>query len=286
MALKNVTEFERHRPFLMGVAYRMLSSAAEAEDAVQDTWLRWQSADTSAIVDTRAWLSTALVRLSLDRLTSARARRETYPGTWLPEPVLTAQPFDLESIQFGVLLLLERLEPKERAVFVLHRVFDFSHAEIGEMLELTEDHSRQLLHRAKLHVAANQPRFNVTREAHERLLAAFMKAVAQGDLAAITQVVAEDVVLIGDHAEGKRGAILRPIVGRDAVARFFAAQAARMPTDHGLDIAILDVNGWPALVGRQGGVVNFVMHLETNGESIIAINSVLNPAKLQLPTVN
>lgn len=279
-------EFECHRSFLMGVAYRMLSSAAEAEDAVQDAWLRWRSADTTTIVDTRAWLATALVRLCIDRLTSARARREIYPGTWLPEPVLTTQPFDLESIQFGVLLLLERLEPKERAVFVLHRVFDFNHSEIAEMLELTEEHSRQLLHRAKSHVAENRPRFEVSRAAHERLLRAFVLAVAQGDLSAITQVVAEEVVLIGDHAQGKRGAILRPIIGRENVARFFAAQAAKLPSQQGLDIEIVDANGWPALVGRRGGVISFVMHVETDGTHIVTINSVLNPQKLTLPQVN
>ena len=149
-------EFERHRPFLMGIAYRMLASSAEAEDAVQDTWLRWQSGDTRSIADARAWLSTTIVRICIDRLKSARARRETYPGTWLPEPVLTTTPLDLESIRFGFLVLLERLDPRERPVFLLHQVFDYSHAEIGEMLELSEAASRQALHRAKEHVAAEQ----------------------------------------------------------------------------------------------------------------------------------
>lgn len=279
-------EFERQRPFLMGIAYRMLSSAAEAEDAVQDTWLRYQSAGPATIVDARAWLSTTIVRIAMDRLKSARARRETYPGTWLPEPVLTTNPFDLESIQFGVLLLLERLEPQERAVFVLHRVFDFSHAEIGKMLELTEEHCRQLLHRARAHVASNRPPLEVSRDAHQRLLAAFVKAVAEGDVAAITRVVAEDVVLLGDHSEGKRGAILRPIVGAAHVARFFAARAGKLPTEHGLEVRIVDANGWPALLGTRDGVVNFLMHVETDGQHVTAIHSVLNPAKLSLREVN
>ena len=169
-------EFERHRPFLMGIAYRMLASSAEAEDAVQDSWLRWQSSDTSAIGDARAWLSTTIVRICIDRLKSSRARRETYPGTWLPEPVLTTTPLDLESIQFGFLVLLERLDPRERAVFLLHQVFDYSHAEIGEMLELSEAASRQALHRAKAHVLADKPRFVANRETHERLLSAFLSA--------------------------------------------------------------------------------------------------------------
>jgi RNA polymerase sigma-70 factor (ECF subfamily) len=143
-------DFERHRPHLRGIAYRMLGSAAEAHDAVQDAWVRYRTADTAAIVDPRAWLSATTVRICIDRLTSARARRETYPGTWLPEPVLTTTPLDLESIQLGFLVLLERLDPRERVVFLLHRVFDYSHAEIGEILNISEALSRQALHRSVL----------------------------------------------------------------------------------------------------------------------------------------
>src|SRR5215510_12915926 len=175
-------EFEQHRRLLMGIAYRMLASSTEAEDAVQNAWLRWQSANPGAIVDARAWLSTTIVRICLDRLKSARARRETYPGTWLPEPVLTTTPFDVESIQLGFLVLLERLDPKERAVFLLHQVFDYSHAEIGEILEISEVDSRQVLHRAKKHVAADRPRFETSRDTHQRLLSAFVSAVARGDV--------------------------------------------------------------------------------------------------------
>jgi RNA polymerase sigma-70 factor (ECF subfamily) len=178
-------EFERHRPLLMGIAYRMLGSSAEAEDAVQDAWLRLGSADPAAIVDARAWLSTTIMRICIDRLKSARARRETYPGTWLPEPVLTTTPLDFESIQLGFLVLLERLDPKERAVFLLHKVFDYTHAEIAETLDISEAASRQLLHRASEHVAANRPRFKASRETHQRLLSAFMAAASQGDVAAL-----------------------------------------------------------------------------------------------------
>lgn len=279
-------EFERHRPLLISIAYRMLASASEAEDAVQDAWLRWQSADTAAIADAKAWLSTTVMRLALDRLKSARARRETYPGTWLPEPVLTTAPLDLESIQFGFLVLLERLDPRERAVFLLHQVFDYSHAEIGAILDLSEAASRQALHRAKKHVADNKPRFEVTREAHGRLLSAFVSALSRGDVDAISSVIAEDVVLVGDHAENKRGAILRPIEGRANVARFFASQVAKMPSSHGLQVEIADVNGWPALVGRSGTTVAFVMNIEVDGAYITTIRSVLNPQKLTLRHVN
>lgn len=279
-------EFEQHRSLLMGIAYRMLASATEAEDAVQDAWLRWQATDTGAVSDARAWLSTTTVRLCLDRLKSARARRETYPGTWLPEPVLTTAPLDLESIQFGFLVLLERLDPRERAVFLLHQVFDYSHAEIADMLAISEALSRQSLHRAKKHVAENRPRFAANRETHHRLLSAFLTAVSQGDVTAISSVIAEDVMLFGEHAENTRGAILRPIIGRDRVARFFASQAAKLPASPGFHIEISDVNGWPAIIARSGGAVSFVINIETDGEQIVTIRSVLNPEKLLLRHVN
>jgi RNA polymerase sigma-70 factor (ECF subfamily) len=279
-------EFERHRPLLMGIAYRMLGSSAEAEDAVQDAWLRLGSADPAAIVDARAWLSTTIMRICIDRLKSARARRETYPGTWLPEPVLTTTPLDFESIQLGFLVLLERLDPKERAVFLLHKVFDYTHAEIAETLDISEAASRQLLHRASEHVAANRPRFKASRETHQRLLSAFMAAASQGDVAAISSVLAEDVVLYGDNA-GKPGAVIRPpLVGREKVARFFAARIAKWPPSPALDVEVTDVNGWPAIVGRSGGAVSFVINIETDGTKIATIRSVLSPQKLALRHVS
>jgi len=279
-------EFEQYRRLLMGIAYRMLASSTEAEDAVQDAWLRWQSANPAAIVDARAWLSTTIVRLCLDRLKSARARRETYPGVWLPEPVLTTIPFDVESIKIGFLVLLERLNPKERAVFLLHKVFDYSHAEIGEILDISEAASRQLLHRAEKHVAASRPRFEASRETHERLLSAFLAAVSRGDVDAISSVLAEDVVLYGDNAGKERGAILRPIAGRANVARFFAKRVAGLPASHGLEVEITDVNGWPAIVARSGGAVTFVINIETDGAKIATIRSILNPDKLLLRRVS
>jgi RNA polymerase sigma-70 factor (ECF subfamily) len=279
-------EFERHRSLLMGLAYRMLGSSAEAEDAVQDTWLRWRSADAAAIVDARAWLSTTVVRLCIDRLKSARARRESYPGTWLPEPVVTTAPLDVESIQLGFLVLLERLNPTERAVFLLHQVFDHSHAEIGAILDISEAASRQVLHRAKKHVAAARPRFATSREAHERLLSAFLAAVSRGDVDAIASVLAEDVVLYGDNA-GKVGAVARPpVVGRRGVARFLASRGAQWPSSPALDIEITDVNGWPAIIGRAGGTVTFVMSIETDSGKVATIRTILSPHKLLLRHVS
>ncbi len=276
-------EFERHRPFLMGIAYRMLGSSAEAEDVVQDAWLRLSGADPTAIADARAYLSTTTVRLCIDRLKSARAQRETYPGSWLPEPVLTTSPLDVESIELGFLVLLERLNPKERAVFLLHQVFDYSHAEIGEMLDMSEAGCRQIFHRAKKHVAAERPRFVSSRETHERLLFAFLSALAKGDVDAISNVLAEDVALYGDNAGKGKDATVTPIMGRRAVSRFFAAKSS---ASDGRAIEIADVNGWPAVIGRVGGVVTFVINIETDGEKIVAIRSCLSPEKLRLRHVS
>jgi RNA polymerase sigma-70 factor (ECF subfamily) len=279
-------EFERHRPVLMAIAYRMLGSSAEAEDVVQDAWLRCQLADTTAVVDARAWLSTTVVRLCIDRGKSAQARRETYPGTWLPEPVLTTTPFDLDSIRFGFLVLLERLDPTQRAVFLLHEVFDYSHGEIALTIGINEAASRQELHRAKKHIEADKPRFTPNREAHQRLLSAFMVAAAHGDVDALSSVVAEDIVLYGDHGVKAPGVILVPILGRANVARFFVKSVAKMPAEHRLDHEVIDVNGWPALVGRRGGAVAFVLNIETDGTQITTIRSVLNPRKLRLRHVS
>jgi RNA polymerase sigma-70 factor (ECF subfamily) len=165
-------------------------------------------------------------------------------------------------------------------------VFDYSHAEIGEILDISEVTSRQALHRAKKHIADNRPRFEVNREAHSRLLSAFLTAVSQGDADAISNVMAEEVVLYGDHGERVRGAALRPIVGRAKVARFFAAQVAKNPAAHDLDVEISDVNGWPAIVARSAETVAFVINVETDGEKIVTIRSVLDPQKLALRHVN
>jgi RNA polymerase sigma-70 factor (ECF subfamily) len=278
--------FQEHRRALVAIAYRMLSSSAEAEDAVQDAWIRWQSLDHATILDDRAWLATALVRICVDRLTSAHARRETYPGTWLPEPVLTTSPVDLESISLGFLVLLERLTPVERAVFLLHQVFDYSHAEIGEILGTNETASRQSLHRAKQHVAAGRPRFDSSRETHERLLQAFMGALSRGDVASIASVLAEDATLYGDGGGKVRGAIRRPILGGDRVARFFSGLLAKTPTAPDLVVEVKDVNGWPALVGRTSAGISFVITIETDGTRITTIRNVVNPEKLVLRHVD
>lgn len=278
--------FEDLRPKLLAIAYRMLGSVSEAEDAVQDTWLRWQAADRDAVRDPRAWLSTTISRICLDRLTSARARREVYPGTWLPEPVRTTSPVDVESIALGFLVLLERLTPTERAVFVLHRAFDFSHIEIAAALAITEAASRQVLHRATVHVAAGKPRFDANKPAHERLLAAFLGALASGDVGRIRALLADDATLYGDGGGKVRGAIMRPVHGAERVARFFAGLVAKTPDLDAIAVTIEDVNGAPAIVGRDAARVRFVLTIETDDAHIRIVRNIVNPDKLALRHVD
>jgi RNA polymerase sigma-70 factor (ECF subfamily) len=281
-----MNEFDAARGKLLAIAYRMLGSAAEAEDAVQDTWLRWSTIDASTIRDPGAWLATTLTRVCIDRLTSARARREIYPGTWLPEPVRTIEPLDVESIAIGFLVMLERLTPLERAVFVLARAFDFRHAEIAGVLEISEEASRQALHRATSHLAAGKPRFPSDHDAQRRLLGAFMQAVASGDVERISTLLADDVTLYGDGGGRVRGAILRPLHGPERVARFFVGLAAKTPDLADLVATIEDVNAAPALVGRDRNSIRFVIAIETDGTCITVIRNVVNPEKLALHTID
>lgn len=268
---------------MLAVAYRMLGSASEAEDAVQDAWLRWQAADRADVRDPGAWLATTVARLCLDRLTSARARREVYPGTWLPEPVRTTAPVDVESIAIGFLVLLERLNPVERAVFVLHRAFDFSHAEIAASLGITDDASRQALHRATAHVTAGKPRFDTDRATHERLLGAFLGALSTGEVERIRALLAADATLYGDGGGKVQGAILRPVHGADRIARFFAGLVAKTPDLAEIAVTIEEVNGGPAIVGRDHTGVRLVLTIETDGTAITVIRNIVNPDKLALP---
>jgi RNA polymerase sigma-70 factor (ECF subfamily) len=277
--------FEALRPHLMGVAYRMLGSAADAEDAVQDAWLRWSDVDEASILTPKAWLSTTLGRLCLDRLTSAYARRQTYVGPWLPEPVVTDEPLDVESISLGFLLLLERLSPLERVAFVLHRVFDHSHAEIAEALGSTDAAVRQAFHRATLHLSKTRPRFAVSPESHERLLRSFLAAIAAGDIAKVTDLLVEDAVSAADSGGKVRGAALKPVLGSNRVARLFVGLANHLmsPDRH---FELRRINGWPAMIGTSAGKIELVITIETDGQHVFAVRNILNPDKLSLPRVD
>jgi RNA polymerase sigma-70 factor (ECF subfamily) len=269
--------FGEQRPRLFALAYRMLGSAASAEDVLQEAWLRWQKARD--VETPAAWLSTVVTRLCLDELKSARARREAYVGPWLPEPIPTSpEEVDPESVSMAFLRVLERLSPVERAVYLLHAVFDSSHGEIASMLGRDEPTVRQLFHRAKAHVLADRPRFAPSKEAHARLLSSFVEACARGDVTALRALLAEDAIAWTDGG-GKVRAALNPLHGSDAIARFFVG-VVRKGSAEELSVQVAEVNAWPTVVGRRRGVAAITLSIETDGSRIFAVHVVSNPDKL------
>ena len=249
--------FDRHRRLLFGIAYEMLGSVADAEDTVQDAWLRWSAADRRDVVDARAYLVRTTSRLALDRLRSARTKRETYVGPWLPEPLLTgptsgapdpAEAAELgEQVSLAVLVVLETLSPVERAVFVLREVFGMAWSEVAAVLDRSEAAVRQLGHRAREHVQARRPRFDTDRRSAREVTERFLEAAVGGDVDALLAAMSPGVVLISDGG-GRVKAARRPIVGADKVARFLAAVGplgAHLP---GLRVGLAEVNGAPAVV--------------------------------------
>jgi RNA polymerase sigma-70 factor (ECF subfamily) len=220
------TQFEAYRPLLFSIAYRMLGTAMEAEDLVQDTYLRYSQSDFDSINSHKYYLTTIVTRLSINRMNSAQAQRESYLGNWLPEPILTSEQALLmnpserastyDSISMAFLVILEKLSPPERAVFLLREIFDYDYGEIAEMLEKTEDACRQLFSRAKKHIQANRPRFDTDPEQHQAILMQFLQAVEAGEIDGLVNMLAEDAVLIGDGGT-RRGRSTRPIYGADKV---------------------------------------------------------------------
>ena len=275
------------RPHLLSVAYRMLGSAAEAEDAVQEAMLNLARAtDAEPPRSPRAYMTTVVTRVCLDRLKSAQVRRESYVGPWLPEPVRTdredafsgpVHPRDTHALSIAFLVVLETLSPLERAAFLLHEVFDYTHAEIAEMLGRDPAAVRQLVHRARAHVSDGRPRFAPDRAAHERMLMSFLTAVTSGDLEALTQVLASDAVLRSDSG-GKAKAARKTVHGALNVARFFVGVYKKTGVAGVPEIA--EVNGWPALLIRDGDRVLSVTAIETDGAQIFSVHSMVNPDKL------
>ena len=278
--------FTAHRSRLVGVAYRLLGSVGDAEDVVQEAWLRWGRVDTETVADPEAFLVRTVSRLALDRLRRIAARRETYVGPWLPEPVLTggrddpaAEAERAASVSLAMLVVLETLSPLERTVFVLHEAFAYSTAEIAEIVERSPAAVRQLAHRAREHVAARRPRFPadpaVRRAATER----FLRASLEGDLAALLELLAPDATLWADGG-GKAKAPLRPIRGADKIARFFAAIGTE-PLPPGSTVEVVEVNGGPAavVVGPAGAIA--VLQLDLGDDDrVVDLRLVGNPDKL------
>lgn len=289
--------FAAHRPLLLGLAYRMLGSHAEAEDVVQEAFLRWHAAPQSTVTTPRAYLATVVTHLCLDQLKSARARREEYVGPWIPEPVLTeldvlvptasadssATLGERQTLSLAFLVLLERLSPLERAAYLLHEVFDYNHAEVGEILGKEEATCRQLYHRAQQHLAKGRTRFAPSREEHERLLMTFLQAMGQGDLTGLRSLLATEATAWSDGG-GKVNAARKPVRGADAVARLFVG-LSRKAQGLPLEYVLAEVNGWPALIVRQSGRPFMVLSCESDGQRIHGIYVVVNPDKLRLATL-
>jgi RNA polymerase sigma-70 factor (ECF subfamily) len=283
---QDVMAFETHRRALTGLAYRMLGSRAEAEDIVQDAYLRWHAADRSAIEEPRRYLGTVVTRLCLDRMKSAQARREVYVGQWLPEPLVDEMldgegPDDLaHDISVALMLLLERLSPLERASFLLHDVFGVDFAEVARALGRGESACRQLAARARAHIEAGRPRFPASREEGHRLAAAFQTAIATGHTQALARILAEDAVLYSDGG-GKRAAALNPIRGADRIMRFFAGIARKNPALATIAARPATVNGLAGFVMRENDGSIDTMAIEHCDGRIAAVYLTRNPEKLQ-----
>jgi RNA polymerase sigma-70 factor, ECF subfamily len=287
--------FDRHRRLLFTVAYQMLGSVADAEDAVQDAWLRWAAADRGAITDDRAYLVQVVSRLALDQLKSARTRRESYVGPWLPEPLVGPAPARGgddpaaaaevgEQVSLALLVVLETLSPLERAVFVLRDVFGMSTAEVARVLDRSEAAVRQLGHRARSHVEARRPRFDTDRRTQQEVTERFFAACAGGDVDALLAALAPGAVLVTDGG-GRAKAALRPIVGADKVARFLVAITAEGTADPTTQAGIADVNGLPGLVVWQHGAPLLAASLVLVDGLVEQVLVVRNPEKLTgLPT--
>jgi RNA polymerase sigma-70 factor (TIGR02957 family) len=281
-AAEKATEaFVAHRNLLFTVAYEMLGSAADAEDVLQDTWLRWVDVDLGAVRDQRAYLVRITTRQALSRLRTLRRRRESYVGSWLPEPLLTApdvaEDVELaESVSMAMLLVLETLTPTERAVFVLREVFDLEYDEIAHAVDKSPAAVRQIAHRARAHVAARRPRGVASAAETRDALEAFRRAAETGDLQHLLDVLAPDVVFLGDGG-GVAQTVLKPVVGADRVARLLAAGLGRIAA---ASLQPAQVNGRPALILRFNDEIDTVLAARIDDGLITGLYAVRNPEKL------
>ncbi|MET8050627.1 RNA polymerase sigma-70 factor [Streptosporangium sp. NPDC005286] len=283
--MSKVEEFEELRPLLFSIAYRILGSVGEAEDAVQETWLRYDGLATRP-TSTKALLSAAVTRISIDVLRSARVRREAYVGPWFPEPLLSdpyqdpARSVELaDSVSMAALLLLERLSPLERAVFVLREVFGFGFDEVAAAVGRSEAACRQLLVRARRHMEAGRPRFEAVRKEREELASRFFDALREGDVAGLRELLAADVSMVGDGG-GKAPQLARAVIGAENVARLLASLFPRLAR---IDVTFEphEVNGQPGAIFRdRDGKVLHILALDVLDGQIQTIRSVINPDKL------
>lgn len=292
----HVDRFEASMPRLEAIAYRLLGSASDAEDAVQDTFLRWQAADVDRIEVPEAWLTKVLTNLCLNQLTSARARRESYVGQWLPEPLLAGDPMlgpadtaeQRESVSYAVLALMERLTPNERVVYVLREAFDYPHRKIAEILDITEASCQQIFHRAKKHIAEGKARTEIDEAAARRIVEEFLAAATSGRTEPLVRLLTSDAIAIGDGG-GKVPARTKAFEGALAVAKFMRglfkpSKAKRDLVGGSAGIYSTTANGAPAVVAVVDGRVIGVMCVEVTDDGIAAFRNQANPDKLERAT--
>jgi RNA polymerase sigma-70 factor, ECF subfamily len=280
--------FETYRSYLFAIAYRMLGSAMDAEDMVQETYLRYQTTPPETIISPKAFLTTIITRLCMDQLHLARRQRELYVGPWLPEPISTAEAPELasveervdkeESISLAFLVLLEQLQPMERAVFLLREVFEYDYAEIATFLGKSEAACRQAFSRAKKHLSEHRPRFPASLDTQRQLLTGFQQAVNAGEMTTLMNLLAEDVTLWADGGGKVKGAATRSIHGRNAVARF--SLGTRRFLAEGTRVELAEVNGQLGLIFRSGNRAYLVLTIEVEAQRIQTIRIVANPEKL------
>jgi len=284
--------FETYRTYLFAIAYRMLGSAMDAEDMVQETYLRYQNTPKDSITSLKAFLTTIISRLCVDQLHLARRTREQYLGTWLPEPIITADNLQVispeervdreESISLALLLVLEQLQPVERAVFLLREVFDYDYAEIASFLGKSEVACRQWFSRAKKHLADHRPRFSAPPETQRRMLISFQQALQAGEMTPLMNMLAEDVTFWADGGGKVKGVAIHQLFGRDEVVRFILSNSpifrSTLPADSRVELA--EVNGQPGLITRSGERAFAVLTIDVEAEQIKAIRFVANPDKL------
>ena len=282
---RRTSVFEAHRSMLMGLAYRMTGSWADAEDVVQDTWMRWETSAPEQVASAWAWLARTASRLCLDLMKSARKKREVYTGPWLPEPVPDLIPGETAAsergsmVSYALLVVLERLSPLERAVYLLREVFEFPYGDIAEWLEIREDHARQVGRRARNRLGTGTPVRKAKASHLEELLNRFLRATHEGDLSDLLALFHHDVVMFADGG-GKVPSALRPVYGSDRVSKFFVGLARKRSETltHSIDW----VNGVPAMIFREGRLTGTVLMLDVDGDRVRTVYVMRNPDKLEL----
>lgn len=282
-AMNALDAFKHHRRLLFSIAYRMLGTVTDAEDMVQETFLRWQQTPRTTVRSPKNYLATTITRLCIDYLRSARVRREQYVGPWLPEPLLTqqdpAEQVELaDSLSIAFLVMLERLSPLERAVFLLREVFEYDYPEIAQIVGKSTENCRQILRRSRQHLATERPRFPVSLQQQEQITAQFLDASTQGNLQELLTLLAPNVTFWSDGG-GQVTAALKPLYGTMKVARFLLAIQRKSLSATGADLA--NINGQPGIILRLGSVIHSVMTFEFVDGCIQTIYSIRNPEKLR-----